>query len=69
MFKVIKLDKLNHSELALTRMIGFLFVPSGISVNDYSWCMGQNFVQILTVIVVQAIIYKIAVTGLLEKLI
>ena len=53
---------------ALTGIIGFLFVPSGISVINSLGVMGQYFVQILTVIVVATVIL-LAVTGLFAQFI
>ncbi|EJS65923.1 murein hydrolase transporter LrgA [Bacillus cereus] len=65
--KVIKLEQVESFGTALTGIIGFLFVPSGISVINSLGVMSQNFVQILTVIVVATIIL-LAVTGLSAQL-
>ncbi|MGE6402731.1 antiholin-like murein hydrolase modulator LrgA [Bacillus cereus] len=66
--KVIKLEQVESLGTALTGIIGFLFVPSGISVINSLGVMSQYFVQILTVIVVATIIL-LAVTGLFAQLI
>ncbi|HEK9100877.1 antiholin-like murein hydrolase modulator LrgA [Bacillus pfraonensis] len=66
--KVIKLEQVESLGTALTGIIGFLFVPSGISVINSLGVMGQYFVQIITVIVVATIIL-LAVTGLFAQLI
>lgn len=66
--KVIKLEQVESFGTALTGIIGFLFVPSGISVINSLGVMGQYFIQILTVIVVATIIL-LAVTGLFAQFI
>ena len=66
--KVIKLEQVESLGTALTGIIGFLFVPSGISVINSLGVMGQYFVQILTVIVVATVIL-LAVTGLFAQFI
>ncbi|EDX66766.1 antiholin-like murein hydrolase modulator LrgA [Bacillus cereus] len=66
--KVIKLEQVESLGTALTGIIGFLFVPSGISVINSLGVMGQYFVQILTVIVVATVIL-LAVTGLFVQFI
>ncbi|EMA6343387.1 antiholin-like murein hydrolase modulator LrgA [Bacillus cytotoxicus] len=66
--KVIKLEQVESLGTALTGIIGFLFVPSGISVINSLGVMGQYFVQIITVIVVATVIL-LAVTGLFAQFI
>lgn len=66
--KVIKLEQVESLGTALTGIIGFLFVPSGISVINSLGVMGQYFIQILTVIVVATVIL-LAVTGLFAQFI
>ncbi|ABS24141.1 antiholin-like murein hydrolase modulator LrgA [Bacillus cytotoxicus] len=66
--KIIKLEQVESLGTALTGIIGFLFVPSGISVINSLGVMGQYFVQIITVIVVATVIL-LAVTGLFAQFI
>ncbi|WP_242221949.1 antiholin-like murein hydrolase modulator LrgA [Bacillus cereus group sp. BfR-BA-01380] len=66
--KVIKLEQVESLGTALTGIIGFLFVPSSISVVNSLGVMGKYWIQIVVVIVVATIIL-LGVTGLFAQLV
>ena len=66
--KIIKLEQVESLGTALTSLIGFLFVPAGISVMNSLGVMQQYGIQICLVIIVATIIL-LGVTGLFSQLI
>ncbi|WP_244287848.1 antiholin-like murein hydrolase modulator LrgA [Bacillus velezensis] len=66
--KVIKLEQVETLGTSLTSLIGFLFVPSGISVMNSLGVMQQYGVQIALVILLATIIL-LGATGLFSQLI
>ncbi|MBT2574148.1 antiholin-like murein hydrolase modulator LrgA [Bacillus sp. ISL-51] len=66
--KVIKLEQVETLGTSLTSLIGFLFVPSGISVMNSLGVMQQYGVQIALVILLATIIL-LGVTGLFSQFI
>ncbi|MDG0766502.1 antiholin-like murein hydrolase modulator LrgA [Bacillus halotolerans] len=66
--KVIKLDQVETLGASLTSLIGFLFVPSGISVMNSLGVMQQYGLQIVLVILLATIIL-LGATGLFSQLI
>ncbi|MCY9033375.1 antiholin-like murein hydrolase modulator LrgA [Bacillus inaquosorum] len=66
--KVIKLEQVETLGSSLTSLIGFLFVPSGISVMNSLGVMQQYGLQIVLVILLATIIL-LGATGLFSQLI
>ncbi|PJZ00288.1 antiholin-like murein hydrolase modulator LrgA [Bacillus vallismortis] len=66
--KVIKLEQVETLGTSLTSLIGFLFVPSGISVMNSLGVMQQYGLQIVLVILLATIIL-LGATGLFSQLI
>ncbi|MDR7909618.1 antiholin-like murein hydrolase modulator LrgA [Bacillus velezensis] len=66
--KVIKLEQVETLGTSLTSLIGFLFVPSGISVMNSLGVMQHYGVQIALVILLATIIL-LGATGLFSQLI
>ncbi|KXZ13750.1 antiholin LrgA [Bacillus nakamurai] len=66
--KVIKLEQVETLGTSLTSLIGFLFVPSGISVMNSLGVMQQYGVQIALVILLATIIL-LGATGLFSQFI
>lgn len=66
--KVIKLEQVETLGTSLTSLIGFLFVPSGISVMNSLGVMRQYGLQIVLVILLATIIL-LGATGLFSQLI
>ncbi|MCM3354138.1 MULTISPECIES: antiholin-like murein hydrolase modulator LrgA [Bacillus] len=66
--KVIKLEQVETLGASLTSLIGFLFVPSGISVMNSLGVMQQYGLQIVLVILLATIIL-LGATGLFSQLI
>ncbi|MEC1627346.1 antiholin-like murein hydrolase modulator LrgA [Bacillus mojavensis] len=66
--KVIKLEQVEALGTSLTSLIGFLFVPSGISVMNSLGVMQQYGLQIVLVILLATIIL-LGATGLFSQLI
>ncbi|ARF68303.1 hypothetical protein B7C51_11510 [Paenibacillus larvae subsp. pulvifaciens] len=66
--KVVKLEQVESFGAALTGIIGFLFVPSGISVMNSLGVMQQFGLQIILVIFAATAIL-LAVTGLFSQMI
>ncbi|MEC2286772.1 antiholin-like murein hydrolase modulator LrgA [Bacillus velezensis] len=66
--KVIKLEQVETLGTSLTSLIGFLFVPSGISVMNSLGVMQQYGVHIALVILLATIIL-LGATGLFSQLI
>ena len=66
--KVIKLEQVETLGTSLTSLIGFLFVPSGISVMNSLGVMQQYGVQI-TLVILLATIILLGATGLFSQLI
>ena len=66
--KVIKLEQVETLGTSLTSLIGFLFVPSGISVMNLLGVMQQYGEQIALVILLATIIL-LGATGLFSQLI
>ncbi|MCO4849772.1 antiholin-like murein hydrolase modulator LrgA [Bacillus vallismortis] len=66
--KVIKLEQVETLGTSLTSLIGFLFVPSGISVMNSLGVMQQYGLQIVLVILLATIIL-LGTTGLFSQLI
>ncbi|MCY8719758.1 antiholin-like murein hydrolase modulator LrgA [Bacillus sp. S10C12M] len=66
--KVIKLEQVETLGTSLTSLIGFLFVPSGISVINSLGVMQQYGLQIVLVILLATIIL-LGATGLFSQLI
>ncbi|MER0466940.1 antiholin-like murein hydrolase modulator LrgA [Bacillus cabrialesii subsp. cabrialesii] len=66
--KVIKLEQVETLGTSLTSLIGFLFVPSGISVMNSLGVMQQYGLQIVLVILLATIIL-LGATGLFSQMI
>lgn len=61
-FKIIKVEWVDNLASFLISIIGFLFVPSGISLASSLGIMAESGVQIITVVVISTVIMLVSTT-------